>query len=437
MSQRKVTQTEREQIYVKKQAGQTLSQIAQALGLSYACVRKWWRRGRDEGLIGLVERKRGRPAQGSLSQFSAEVKQASLKLKREHKRWGAVRVIIEMRNDPALATLPLPSRSRLYGYFRQHCPDCLNVWTKHIQVPVPPVATAVHEVWQVDHQEGHHLGDESVATVCSIRDPYGAAMIASQAFSVKTKLRWRKLSWEEVRQVLRLGFIEWQTLPDSILTDNEMGLGGNPNDPFPSWLSLYLAGLGIKHNFIRSHQPTDQPQVERNHRTLDGLTDDEHSRQDLTRFQQALDQERHLYNHQFPSRASDCNGLPPLQAHPALLRPRRPYRPEWEVLLFDLQRVYDFLATFTFERKVNRNGQVTLKGHHYTVGLAHKEKSIQVRLDPNTQEWMFFERNEQGQEQELSRRALFGMDFKTLTGFEKPENLSPLPPVQLTLPLAV
>lgn len=437
MSQRKVTQTEREQIYLKKLAGQTLPKIAQALSLSRASVRKWWRRGRDEGLLALVERKHGRPAQGILSQFATEVRQASVKLKREHKRWGANRVLVEMGNDPALVGLPLPSRSRLYAYFRQECADCLNVWTKHIQGPVPAVATAVHEVWQVDHQEGHRLGDESIATVCNIRDPYGAAMIASQAFSVKTKLHWRKLTWEEVRQVLRTGFTEWQTLPDSILTDNEMGLGGNPNDPFPSWLSLYLAGLGIKHNFIRSHQPTDQPQVERNHRTLDGLTDAEHSRQDLTSFQHALDQERYVYNHQFPARASDCHGLPPLQAHPALLLPRRPYQLEWEVLLFDLQRVYDFLATFVFERKVNRNGQVTLKGHHYTVGLAHKEKTIQVRLDAHTQEWRFMERDEQGQEQELSRRELFGIDFKILTGLEKPEDLSALPPIQLTLPLAV
>jgi hypothetical protein len=437
MSQRKVTQTEREQIYMKKQAGETLSQIAQSMNLSEACVRKWWRRGRDQGLLGLVERQRGCPAQGCLSLFPIEVRQASVRLKREHKRWGANRVLLEMCNDPTLSGLPLPSRSRLYVYFRQQCPDCLNLWTKHIKVPAPAVAAAVHEVWQVDHQEGHPLRDGSIATVCNIRDPYGAAMIASQAFSVKTKLHWRKLTWEEVRQVLRMGFTEWKTLPDSVLTDNEMGLGGNPNDPFPSWLSLYLAGLGIKHNFIRSHQPTDQPQVERNHRTLDGFTEDKHSRQDLSCFQQSLDQERYLYNHQFPSRASDCDGLPPLQAHPALLLPRRPYQPEWEVLMFDLQRVYDFLATFSFDRKVNRNGQVTLKGHHYTVGLAHKGKTIQVRLDAYTQEWMFLEQDGQGQEQVLSRRKLFGIDFETLTGLEKLEDLSTLPPVQLTLPLAV
>lgn len=436
MSQRKVTQAEREQIYLKKQAGETLPQIAQVLGLSSTCVRKWWRRGRDEGITGLIERKRGRPAQCILSHFSIEVRQASLDLKRSHKRWGANRVLLEMRNDPALTDLPLPSRSRLYPYFRQHCPNCLNVWTKHKEVPAPAQAKGVHEVWQVDHQEGHRLADGSIATVCNIRDPYGAAMIASQAFSVKTEQRWRKITWEEVRQVLRAGFAEWQTLPDSVLTDSEMGMGGNPTEPFPSWLSLYLAGLGIRHNFIRSHHPTDQPQIERHHRTLDGFTEDDCSRQNLITFQQALDQERHIYNQQFPARASDCAGLPPLEAHPALLCPRRPYQPEWEGVLFDLQRVYDFLATFTFERKVNRNGQVTLKGHHYTVGLAHKEKTIQVCLDAQTQEWVFLEWDAQGIKLELSRCRLFGMDFKTLTGFDVPQDLSLLPPIQLTLPLA-
>lgn len=436
MNQKKLTQAEREQIFLLKRSGQTFAQIAQALEISPACVRKWWRRGRDQGMLGLLERKRGRPIAGALSTFSPQVRETSLKLKREHKRWGANRVLIELQKDPALTGLTFPSRSRLYALFHQECPECLSIWTHHKAVPPTPTVTAVHEEWQVDHQEGHRLLDGSIATVCTIRDPYGAAMIASQAFSVKTEKHWRKLTWEEVRQVLRAGFAEWQTLPDSVLTDNEMGLGGNPNDPFPSWLSLYLAGLGIQHNFIRSHRPTDQPQVERNHRTLDGLTDDECSRQDLSNFQQSLDQERYLYNDQFPSRASDCGGYPPLQAHPELLHPRRPYQTELEAILFDMQRVYHYLAGFTFERKVNRNGQVTLKGHPYTVGLAHKQKQISVRLDEQTQEWMFLERDEQDQEKELNRRPLFGLDFVLLTGLEKPEGLAPLPPIQLTLPLA-
>lgn len=437
MNPRKLTQAERERIYLQKRAGHSLPEIALEFGISLACARKWWRRARDAGLAGLAERKRGRPATGRLAQFAPAVRQASLQLKRDHKRWGANRVLLELRQDARLAGLALPSRSRLYPYFRQYCPECLQVWTHHKALPAPVPAGAVHEVWQVDHQEGHRLADGGIATVCSVRDPYGAAMIASQAFSVKTPQRWRKLTWEEVRQVLRAGFAEWHTLPDSVLTDNEMGLGGNPTDPFPSWLSLYLAGLGIKHNFIRSHRPTDQPQIERQHRSLDGLTDDATSRQDLPRFQQALDHERSTYNHAFPARASDCQGVPPLQAHPALLQPRRPYQPEQEAGLFDLQRVYDFLATFTFERKVNRNGQVTLKGHQYTVGLAHKDKTIQVRLEAQSQDWLFLEPDGHGQAHELSRRALVGIDFQTLTGWEQPPARSSLPPIQLTLPLAV
>jgi hypothetical protein len=437
MGQRKLSQTEREQIYRQKQEGFSLGEIAEKMGLSYMCVRKWWRRGNREGLIGLQERKRGRPKRGFLSHFILEVQLASLELKRQHKRWGANRVLVEMNTQPNLAGAKFPSRSCLYTYFHQRCPECLNIWTKHKEVPRPAQAGSVHEVWQLDHQEGHRLADGSIATVCNIRDPYGAVMIASQAFEVKTEQRWRKLTWQEVRQVLRAGFAEWHTLPDSVQTDNEMGLGGNPTDPFPSWLSLYLAGLGIKHTFIRSHQPTDQPQIERNHRTLDGFTEDEHSRQNMANFQVALDRERFVYNHYFPARASDCAGLPPLQAHPALLKPLRSFELEWESSIFDIQRVFDFLATYTFDRKVNRNGQVTLKGIHYTVGLTHKEKQIKVRLDAQTRQWIFLISNPDEPEQELRRQPLLGINFIELTGLVQPDPPLTLPPIQLTLPLAV
>jgi hypothetical protein len=119
-----------------------------------------------------------------------------------------------------------------------------------------------------------------------------------------------------------------------------------------------------------------------------------------------------------------------------LLTPRRIYRPEWETALFDIQRVFDYLAIFTFERKVNRNGQVTLKGLHYTVGLSHAEKDIQVRLDPNSQEWLFLEMDAQGTPQEIRRQSLLGIDLTPLTGLSKPEPLTIQPPIPLTLPLA-
>ncbi len=251
MGQRELSAEERIEIYMDRLNGQTLSSIAQAKGISYHTARKWWRIGRDAGLQGLRLRPRGRPQRAAGSSFDPRVIAQALTLKRKHRRWGALRVLVALEQNDDLVGLKLPSRSRLQAIFKAHCPDVVGNWTHHIQVPKPPSAKAVHEVWQVDHQEGLVLEDGSKATICNVRDPVGAAMIASQAFEVTTAKRWRKLTWEEVRQVLRAAFTEWQTLPDSVQTDNEMALGGNPNDPFPSWLTLWLAGLGIQHSFIQ------------------------------------------------------------------------------------------------------------------------------------------------------------------------------------------
>lgn len=259
-------------------------------------------------------------------------------------------------------------------------------------------------------------------------------MLASQAFSVKTEKHWRKLTWEEVRFVFRIGFTEWQTLPDSVLTDNELGLGGHPSDPFPSSLTLWLTGLGIRHDFIRPHTPTDQPQIERNHRTLDSFTFDEDSRANIEAFQQSLHKERYLYNHSFPSQASDCNGQPPLVAHPELLQPRRPYRPECETILFDMQRVYDHLAIFTFDRKVNTNGQVSLKNQMYSIGRQHARLEIKVNFDSDRLQWVFWLPVDNEERQILACRPLKGLDFHFLTGLN-PDDATPTMPVQLTFPL--
>ena len=59
---------------------------------------------------------------------------------------------------------------------------------------------------------------------------------------------------------------------------------------------------------------------------------------------------------------------PPLVAHPELLVPRRPYRPEWELDLFDLRRVDNYLATQTWIRKASEVGQVSLGGQRYGLG---------------------------------------------------------------------
>ena len=435
---RPLSDTERERIYQGRLQEKPIPEIALELNRSEAVVGKWSRRVRAEGAHGLRTRRRGRPARGALAAFAPGVPQAALTLKRTHRRWGADRVLVELRHDPQLSGVALPSRSRLARFFQQQCPDCVAVrQPRRPSPPAPPHATAVHEVWQLDIQEKIELADGEVAVICNIRDPFGAAMIGSRAFAAKTAKHWRKLAWTEIRQMLRAAFTEWQTLPDSFLTDNELSLAGTPRDPFPGKLTLWLRGLGIKHHFIRPHRPTDQPQIERNHRTLNDLTLDEESRANLANLQRALDRERQVYNHDFPCRASDCAGRPPVVAHPELLQPRRPYQPAWELALFDLQGVYDFLAGFVFERQVSATGVVSLGRCLYSIGRCQAGKRVTVRCDPIHHDWIFTEaarkQNLEG-ERELARRPVKQMDTELLTGLARSAAPVPPLPIQLTLP---
>jgi transposase-like protein len=409
---------EKEQIFQKKLRGETLAKIAEEMGCSHECARKWWRIGRKQGIEGLRSGRKRRQDCGSLVRFAGQVRAKALELKETHPGWGANRVRIELRADPALSGLAIPGRSSLAAYFKKTCPQRV-AQHKPRQAQGPPTqASVAHEVWQVDNQEKIELEDGQMATICNIRDPVGAAMIASQAFVVTGAKHWRKLQWTEVRSVLRQGFCEWQTLPERVLTDNELCLAGTAIDPFPGHLTCWLVGLGIQHEFIRPHRPTDQPHIERNHRTLDGLALYPQALATPQTLQHSLDHERSVYNHQFPCQASDCHGLPPLAAHPELLKPPRPYHPKLELALFDRQRVLDFLAGFTFKRKTLASGCISLGRHLYVLGKKLIREmhlvTVQARLDPKTAEWVIS--TDGPNPKVLARRPIKGMDTAFLTG---------------------
>lgn len=434
-----LSQFEKERIYTGRMKGESQQELAEELHCSIETVRKWWRVGRRQGLEELRKTSRGRKASGMLSAFDPRVAKQAEFYKRQHHGWGADRVRIELGKDRELLGLPLPKRSRLAAFFKQCCPDCLG---QHEPRPTSPASqikvTAVHAVWQMDSQEMIPLGNGDRAVICNVRDPYGAAPITSRAFCGKRTCRSRKLTVAEYIAVLRMGFTEWQTLPDSVWTDNELRFIGNPSSDFPGLLTLYLVGLGIHHIFIRPGMPTDHAQVERGHRTFDNLALNEEALQDVEHLQLALDRERWVYLHEFPCHASDCHGRPPLIAHPELLRPRHFYQPELEPLLFSMQRVYNFLATYTFERKVSTSGCVSLT-HQVSIGrqLARQlceHPFVWIRLDPQSLEWRIFQKPVSSQDPlvELARRPLKRLDFQTITGLDP---CLPLPAVPVQLPL--
>jgi transposase InsO family protein len=426
-----LTLADKERLYAEKLRGRSLSAIAAELGCSLETARKWWRVARDHGRAAFQQARRGRAPTGVLSRFSPLLINRALSLKREHPTWGPDRVQAELLSDPLLGGLRLPSRARLAVLFKTACPELVAPRRPRPRpASAPPRPIAVHECWQLDFQEAIPLAQDHRASICSIRDPVGAVILSSRAFDVTSGARGRRLSWQEVRDVLRSAFAEWQTLPDSLQTDNEVCLGGQPSDPLASLLTLWLVGLGVAHHFIRPSTPTDQAQIERTHRTLDGFVGLPDPQLDLAGLQQRLDTEREMHNRWFPSRASDCAGRPPLVAHPELLRPRRPYCLEQERGLFDEQRVYDYLAGIPLERRVSSTGQIQLGGRSHSVGRVAAGQVVRVVCDAASREWVVC----LAEGVEMKRLAIHGLDVTTLTGIAD-VSTDDLPPLQLTLPL--
>jgi hypothetical protein len=234
---------------------------------------------------------------------------------------------------------------------------------------------------------------------------------------------------EQARYTLRRCFAFWNTFPERLQTDNQTGLVAvRQSNDFPTVFTLWLVGLGVEHVFIRSGHPTDNAEVERCHRTVTEYAI--LGNQDLPQeqLQRTLDLSVHALNFELPSQAHGCHGKPPIEAHPELLTPARPFRPEWETACFNLSQVYAYLANFSWERTVSQVGRIDLGAHRYSVGLKYASKRITIRFKPDTCEFAFYH------EQEFIRcRPALGLSVADLTGLGNPK-ASP-GPQQLLLPL--
>jgi transposase-like protein len=378
-----LTQAEKQIIQEKKVAGKSLRQISTELKCSTETVRKWWRCARDQRSI----RTRGRPKRGALSTYPAEVSKKALEVKQSHAHWGPEMVKLELKKELRLSEKELPSAARLSVLFKERCPEAVQPRQPRLLPPSDPKVSLVHQRWQMDAKEGIPVGAERV-NVQEIRDVYSGLMITSQAFVTTTPKRWRRLARAEHQQALRQAFSQWG-LPREVQTDND-GEFVNPADrSFPSLFTLWLVSLGITHVLSRPHRPTDQPQVERNHRTQGDFVWKDQTFAQVEQLQQALDYHCHLYNEQYPSEAAHCQGKPPLSVFTTASSTGRSYHLDLEWDLVDLNRVDAFLAQSVWTRKVTQNGVVHLGDQSYTLGRSYKSCSVSIRYLPASRSFRF------------------------------------------------
>jgi transposase InsO family protein len=380
-----LTEAEKAYLTLRHKAGATYRVIAQELACAYETVRKHAHRQR----AGQAARSRGRPAHGILSTYPAEVIDRAIAVKQAHPHWGPANVILELKRQTGLTAAELPSPARLTALFKARCPEAVQPHRRHPypERPVPKAGYA-HQRWQMDGKEKVPLGEKDLVTVLNVRDPVTAVMIASQAFVTTTAHGWRKLTLPEVQGVLRAAFAAWGC-PLEIQTDHEDVYVGAATSDFPSHFTLWLRGLNIQHVTSRSHRPTDQAQIERNHRTLGDMTWKDEAFAQISALQDALNDRQQRYNSELPVTAADCDGQPPLRVHPTARFSGRPFQPELEWVLFDLNRVDAFLAQQIWIRHVGEQGQVGVGSDHYYLGRDYAFQTVTVHFQPATRTFRF------------------------------------------------
>jgi len=418
--------------------GYTHAAIADQVGVSFWTARKWIRIGKRCGKENLASCY-GRPTTGPLAGYDPMVRYVALRLKRQHPKWGAEYVLKKLGEKRSLQGKKLPSATTIWRYWRSFG-DRLFPKRDPSKSEISPSDTP-HGVWQMDAKESMQIPGVGLVSFNQARDEFGRVTVMHRVHAEPERARQlARLTSETAFQDCRIAFSEWG-MPEAIQTDRDTIYVDSGKSPFPNRIVLWWVGLGIEHRLIPRRTPKRNGTVERSHRTLKERTLENQKFESADELQKQVNADWHELNHECPSRARGCNGKPPLVAHPELLTSPRPYRPEWELELFDLKRVDDYLADFSWTRTCTSVGQLRMRKMRYSLGYAWAYQHVSVYFDPEDRQFVFTQiRSEtrKGKDQpklDPVRRDAKNLSIEDITGFAAA--LKDLPTRQLMLPLAI
>ena len=418
--------------------GCTYAEAAEQVGVSYWVGRKWIRRWKRGGLENLASCY-GRPKTGPMAGFGPKVKYAVLRLKKQHPKWGPDYVRKKLKEMDGLRGEKIPSAMTIWRYWRGFGERVLPKREQSKSKVAP--SEIPHGVWQMDAKESMQIPGVGLVSFNQARDEYGRVTVMHQVHAEPERARqMARLTSETAFRDCRIAFTEWG-MPKAIQTDRDTIYVDSRESPFPNRIVLWWAGLGIEHRLIPRRTPKRNGTVERSHRTLKERTLEGQEFESAEELQKRVDEDWHELNHECSSRARGCNGKPPLVAHPELRKTERPYRPEWERDLFDLKRVDEYLAGFTWTRKCTSVGQLRLRNIRYSLGAAWAHQDVSVTYDPEKRQFVYKQirsKTRKGKEQpelEPARRDAKNLSVDDITGL--PSALEDMPTRQLMLPFAM
>lgn len=370
---------ERVEIGERWAAGQKDPEIAMVMNLPVWTVRKWRRKYQHQGRSGLVSR-RGRPPTGALGQFALELRDTVRDMRKNHPGWGPITIRTELTGNSYFAGLKLPSRPRIAAFLNQE--GLTRKYERHTRLPQPPAVAVqrAHEEWEIDAQGVIQVPELGAVSSINISDLFSRLKVESLP-CVGTS----HPSTQDYQLALRQAFIRYG-LPERVSLDHDGVFhdNGSPS-PFPTVLHLWLIALGVEVRFISQPPPAEHAVIERGHQTVTQQAiagqhfSDEHALRDNVAHR--LD----FLNTRYPSRA--LAGQPPLVAHPEAMHSGRFYRPEWEMDLLDMRRVYAYLARGRWFRRSGALGVLSVGSYRYGVGKAFANQTFEVTFNAQTVEW--------------------------------------------------
>lgn len=371
---------ERVEIGERWELGQKDPEIAKAMNLSIWTVRKWRRKYQKEGRRGLGSRM-GRPQVGALGQSPLELRDTIRDMREAHPGWGPITIRTELEGKPNFTGLKLPSRSRIAAFLKQE--KLTRKYERHTQLPqfVTVSPLQAHEEWEVDAQGVLQVPELGQVSLINITDIYSRVKV--QSFPC---LGTSHPSTQDYQLAMREAFANYG-LPERISLDHDSVFYDNfSKSPFPTAFHLWLIALGVDVRFIHKKPPGEHGVIERSHQTISQQAVAGQDFSDRAALRKMITSRLDFLNTRYPSRS--LSGQPPLVAHPEARHSGRPYRPEWEEELLDMQRVYNYLARGRWFRYSGSLGQLSLGTYRYGVGKEFAGQTFEVRFDSQKAEWV-------------------------------------------------
>jgi hypothetical protein len=413
---------ERLEIGERWQAGQTDPEIAVAMNHSMWVVRKWRRVFQKQGQGGLVSRM-GRPPTGALGHFTCEMRQAIRQMRETHPGRGPLTIRTELEQDQRFAGQKLPDRSRIAAYLKQE--GFTRKYERHTELPQEDAQDPQHphEEWEVDAQGVIKVAELGSVSIINISDLFSRLKVDS--FPCLNTSHPNALDYQ---LVLRRAFLRYG-LPERISLDHDGTFYDNTcASPYPMCIHMWLIALGITVRFIEQPPPAEHSVIERMHQTVTQQAIVGQTFIDGATLQDNLTERLDFLNYRFPSRS--LGGRAPLLAYPDAQHSGRPYRPEWEDALLDLDRVYQYLAQGRWFRQVSEQGQFSIGAHRYGLGKNFGNQTIEITFVPQTCEF----KCRSADRSRKTRLPALGLTKSDLMGELSP--LVTLPAYQLALPFS-